>query len=456
MARPALSSPLAVSHPEVAERAYGWNPSEYSAGSCKTVEWRCTQESCGHIWSAIISSITRYGRATCPACSNRVLVPGNNDLATKYPALAKQLVDVDSSSVIAGGHTRYGWKCDVEACNFVWVTSVQKRIAGQGCPACQGKHVVLGYNDLASRFPELAKQAHGFDPSTVTCGTDRLLEWKCSKPTCGYVWKASAVNRTNQNTGCPVCSGRVIARGINDLGTTHPDLALELVDTSQALKVSAGSDRKLTWKCISSRCGNTWSSSVSHRVAGRGCPSCMYVRPGDNDLATRFPLLALEAHGWDPSIVAYASTQRLPWKCGMPTCGHVWTVTVGTRTSGGGCPACARYGFQPTSPGYVYLLERDISGERHHKIGITNQPEVRLKAHERNGWHLLEISPEMLGARAEEAERAVLKALTERGIPRGASIFPAPFDGWTEAWAAKDLTVTGLQDLREKLNVQMW
>jgi hypothetical protein len=62
--------------------------------------------------------------------------------------------------------------------------------------------VKADFNDLATTHPELAKQAHGWDPRTVVAGSGKRLEWKCEK---GHIWKTTLNHRTNDRN-CPSCS----------------------------------------------------------------------------------------------------------------------------------------------------------------------------------------------------------------------------------------------------------
>ena len=66
----------------------------------------------------------------------------------------------------------------------------------------QGNKVWVGFNDLKTLFPEIAKEADGWDPSKVVKETSKVLSWKCIK---GYKWKATGANRTTNETGCPEC-----------------------------------------------------------------------------------------------------------------------------------------------------------------------------------------------------------------------------------------------------------
>ena len=61
--------------------------SSFSKSSKETAIWRCKK---GHGWYATV-----YGRqhADCPICSNRVIVPGINDLLHLRDDLAKEYID---------------------------------------------------------------------------------------------------------------------------------------------------------------------------------------------------------------------------------------------------------------------------------------------------------------------------------------------------------------------------
>ena len=55
---------------------------------------------------------------------------------------------------------------------------------------------------MGTTHPDLARQAHGWDPTTVVAGTPKILEWICQE---GHTWKTTGHART-QGTGCPSCS----------------------------------------------------------------------------------------------------------------------------------------------------------------------------------------------------------------------------------------------------------
>ena len=187
---------------------------------------------------------------------------------------------------------------------------------------------------LTETHPELAAQAHGWDPNTIPSGSSRKLKWLCEL---GHEWEATVKNRSNLKSGCPVCANRSVLQGFNDLATTHPSLAKQAHDFDPRRYV-AGSSAKLSWKC---GVGHIWLSQVKDRVAGNGCPYCSNrkVLHGFNDLLTTHPHLASEADGWDPKLISFGSNKKVFWRC---TLGHRWRTEVVVRTvQKSGCPVCS-------------------------------------------------------------------------------------------------------------------
>ena len=155
---------------------------------------------------------------------------------------------------------------------------------------------VLGVNDLQSQFPEIAAEAYGWDPATVTASSHKKKDWKCSL---GHIYTSRVSSRTTSRfggNGCPVCYGRQVLAGYNDLKSQFPEIAAEAYGWDPATVV-AKTEQKKDWIC---RSGHLYSSRVSQRVTRRtGCPICagQEVLEGFNDLKTKFPEIAVEAYG---------------------------------------------------------------------------------------------------------------------------------------------------------------
>ncbi len=60
-------------------------PADVSFGSHKKIWWQCSK---GHEWRALIKS--RVEGSSCPYGSGRTVLPGENDLQTIAPLIAKQ------------------------------------------------------------------------------------------------------------------------------------------------------------------------------------------------------------------------------------------------------------------------------------------------------------------------------------------------------------------------------
>ena len=66
------------------EKNGSFNPSSIGYSSTKKVWWKCNK---GHSYYTSIGSRTRDNGTGCPYCSNRLVLPGYNDLETINPKL---------------------------------------------------------------------------------------------------------------------------------------------------------------------------------------------------------------------------------------------------------------------------------------------------------------------------------------------------------------------------------
>ncbi|MBQ7255157.1 MAG: zinc-ribbon domain-containing protein [Oscillospiraceae bacterium] len=133
-------------------------------------------------------------------------------------------------------------------------------------------------NSLEVRYPSIAKQWHPAKngtlmPSQVSFGSQKRVWWLGE---CGHEWQSTISSRTYGHSGCPVCSGKLIVSGINDLLSKVPELAVEwdyeknagLVPSS----ISPFSHKKVWWTC--SKCKHSWQAVIKNRFYGAHCPAC--------------------------------------------------------------------------------------------------------------------------------------------------------------------------------------
>ena len=247
-------------------------PKDVGPGTEKKVWWRCSK---GHEWEAKISN--RSHNKGCPYCSGRYPIVGVNDLASQNPSLAAEWHPTKNGKltpqeVTCASNKKVWWICSL---GHEWKATVSHR-RESGCPYCTNKKVLAGFNDLASLNPSLASEWHptkngNLTPQDVLGGSNKKVWWQCSH---GHEWKATISSR-NAGRECPICTGRQVQTGFNDLASQNPDLAAEWHPTKNgrltALDVTVSSGKKVWWQCPQ---GHEWKATIASRNAGTGCPHC--------------------------------------------------------------------------------------------------------------------------------------------------------------------------------------
>lgn len=172
--------------------------------------------------------------------------------------------------------------------------------------------------------------------------------------TCTYIWNSRPAD-IMRGHGCPVCAGRVVLIGYNDLKTVTPDLCEEWhYEKNNVLtpeQFTLKSDKKVWWKCKD--CNNEWQAIIANRTSGSDCPKCAQAKIGLRNIQ-----LSINKNGtleevrpdlleeWDynkniimPSEITAGSNQKVWWICDN---GHSWKATVYARSKGCGCRICAQ------------------------------------------------------------------------------------------------------------------
>jgi hypothetical protein len=204
--------------------------------------------------------------------------------------------DLTPQTVSAGTDKKVWWRHADPSCvvpgGHEWETTGANRANGTGCPACSGRDAVAGVNDMATTHPELAADWHptkngDLTPQTVMAGTSKRIWWKHSDPSCvvpgGHEWETQGSTRASgRGRGCPACSGNAVVAGVNDMATTHPELAADWHPSKNGdltpQTVVAGTGKKVWWRHADPSCvvpdGHEWEAIGSNRVRGNGCPAC--------------------------------------------------------------------------------------------------------------------------------------------------------------------------------------
>lgn len=145
---------------------------------------------------------------------------------------------------------------------------------------------------------------------------------------------------------CPVCSGKQIKKGINDLFTTNPELKSEW-DFQENInidpyKIIAGSNKKVAWKCTKGhKCQAIVNNRANHHTK---CPVCTHTIPekGVNDIFTVAPNLKQLRNyekniTYNPYKLSSKSKISVWWKCKN---GHDFKMAFKKMVQNNCCQKC--------------------------------------------------------------------------------------------------------------------
>lgn len=335
-----INKSIKITHPELAKEFHptlngNKRPELLSYGSTQNVYWQCIK--CGYgsegEWITTVGNRTKTC-TSCPCCNYNFntmnyksstymdAIPGVNDLQTVQPELAKEyhptLNDTDVTKIKVGSNRGVYWQCT--KCGYgelgEWYVRPASRCnEGQksGCPNCGYNwfngtvrdykiDATLGVNDLATVYPEIAKEWH---PTLnkrpiheVACRSHDKVYWQCTK--CGYgkngEWVATVNRRTAKGweTGCPNCKYFWLIKdykknkksipdvGLNDIASLHPWLVDDWHPTLNRLKPSEMrpySRTRVYFQCPNCSYGKNgeWHTLLMGRInRNSGCPQCRY------------------------------------------------------------------------------------------------------------------------------------------------------------------------------------
>lgn len=135
-----------VDHPAWADRLseeWDWEKNDelgikpdkvMSGDNGKLVWWKCQR---GHEWQAKIGN--RVNGTGCPYCSGNRPIPGETDLGTTAPEVAKEWHPTRNGSLTPqdfkrGSAKRIWW---LGSCGHEWQATIESRSRGRGCPLCE-------------------------------------------------------------------------------------------------------------------------------------------------------------------------------------------------------------------------------------------------------------------------------------------------------------------------------
>ena len=215
-------------------------------------------------------------------------------------------------------------------------------------------------NLLKEKYPEIFSQIDvertmkdypDLDIEKLSSFSHKKIWWKCNKNP-NHTWKANISGRCAHNYGCPICTNRLLVKGVNDLKTLYPELAKEFDEKLNGIKaedVISGSNKIYYWRC-SRHINHVWKETLNNRIfRNYGCPYCTNkkVLSGFNDLQTLYPDISKEfdvsLNNIAPNNILAGSGAKYYWRCSKyPS--HIWQCPVRDRTKlGHNCPYCSNH-----------------------------------------------------------------------------------------------------------------
>lgn len=335
---------LAICHPELAQewdynRNNGLVPQEITPCASKKAWWICRK--CGYSWCAEVNS--RHKGSGCPACANRIVWKGHNDLATKRPDLAAEWHPYNNegllpSDVVSRSRRTVWWKCS--KCGHEWVEKVKNRNRGQGCPNCK--------RYLHTSFPEQALFYYlsRVFPDTISGDTSACgMELDIFIPSLrtaieydGYQWhKNKQVLEQKKNKLCSKHGIRLIR--IREPGLCVYNNCLCILRRDNYSYTSLDHIISKVLQCLNSKpiVVNTYKDLIqieSQYLNGKGTKSAdahniniiKYWHPTKNGCLK-------------PEHISEGSKMKI-W-CQCKICGYEWLAKVAHIANGHGCPVCA-------------------------------------------------------------------------------------------------------------------
>lgn len=213
--------------------------------------------------------------------------------------------------------------------------------------------VIKGMNDLATLYPEIAKDWHPtkngeLTPDNVACGSNKKYFWLCKNE---HTYEASPDKRII-GSGCPYCGNKKVLVGFNDLKSKHPAIADEWdyeKNDKRPEEYVHSSAKKVSWIC--STCKTKWVAEIRHRTErNTGCPECAKRIRGklkheyalkNNGHITDSLLLEewdYEKNNNGPDKYTPYSNEKVFWICSK--CGYKYESKISNRSNGRGCALC--------------------------------------------------------------------------------------------------------------------
>ena len=217
-----------------------FTPNECPIGGSTVLsrEYLVTCRYCGKEVRKSAKAIISSG-ASCTPCTRRNSVKVQDSLKERYPSVAVMFDKAEnydkmgnrlySNKIHATAKGEFLFYCDGGGIPHTFRKSLVNVVSAHkngtvGCPVCAGFEVREGVNDFATKVPELAgywdESKNGISVNKVYYNDRKEYWWVCPN---GHSFRRDTMHMGRSvgtsTLGCPVCHGKDVREGVNDVFT---------------------------------------------------------------------------------------------------------------------------------------------------------------------------------------------------------------------------------------------
>jgi predicted DNA-binding protein YlxM (UPF0122 family) len=192
-----------------------------------------------------------------------------------HKEFVSEIYIINSNIEILGQYTKAINKIHVKClvCGNEWNPTANSLLNNHGCSVCAYKEVSLLLKYSQETYNKKVFDLVGNNIIVVDEYINSIskIDFKCN--ICNQAFQKTPRNFL-ENSSCPICKGSKCVKGINDLWTTNPEIAILLLNHDDGYKYTINNKKiKLDWKCF---CGNIIRGRTLYYVilSGLVCYKC--------------------------------------------------------------------------------------------------------------------------------------------------------------------------------------
>ena len=245
--------------------------------------------------------------------------------------------DIKPDNIEVNSSQEYWWTCKN---NHSYKMKINDKVFRHECPYCQNRKIWVGFNDLYSIMPSLAKEfdedKNGVSTKEVYYRSTKKYYWKCDK---GHSYLKAPYYRVEEKQNCPYCSKNYL---IEDFPKSIDYIDNNYHSKEEIENFYSHSTKKIHFHC---RKGHKWEEKIANfskrsSIRGEHCPYCsnIWLLKGFNDIKTLYPQLYKEIKNKDKDNILPTSKRKITWVCPQ---GHEFNSSINYRVrNNSGCPYC--------------------------------------------------------------------------------------------------------------------